>query len=270
MEIKAAPGSVSHDSILLTHGAPTARAYLLLHGLTASPLQFEAFGRILFERGANVYIPRLPRHGLADRLTTELEHLTAAELLEFAGRAAAYAATLGTQLGVVGFSVGGLLSAWIAQHVAVERATCIAPFLGLSWLPGILTGRAATFALALPNQFWWWDPVRRERLLPVHGYPRFATHAVAHAARVGHELLADARRHGPSARHVQIVVNASESTVNNRAARRLAAAWAGNRPDDVVLHRLEGLPASHDIIEPLRSPDIVRRVYPALLELVDR
>lgn len=261
---------MSHDSILLSHGAPTPRAYLLLHGLTASPPQFETFGRLLFERGANVFIPRLPRHGLADRLTTQLEDLTAAELRDFAGRAAAYAATLGTRLSVVGFSVGGLLAAWIGQHVAVERATCIAPFLGVAWIPHALTGRAARFALALPNQFWWWDPVQRERLLPAHGYPRFATHAVAHAARLGHEVLADAQRNAPMARHVAVVLNARESTVNNRAARRLAAAWALRKPGAIVLHRLKGLPASHDIIEPLRSPDIVRSVYPALVDLVDR
>jgi alpha-beta hydrolase superfamily lysophospholipase len=270
VESTGAPDFVSHDSILLSHGAPTPRAFLLLHGLTASPRQFETFGQMLFERGSNVFIPRLPRHGLADRLTTELGRLTSAELQEFAASTALFAASLGTQLEVVGFSVGGLLAAWIGQHVAVARATCIAPFLGVAWLPGVLTGRAARVALGLPNQFWWWDPVQRERLLPVHGYPRFATHAVAHAARLGHELISDARRAAPRAQNLQIVLNASESTVNNRAARQLAAAWARQRPNGIAVHRLEGLPVSHDIIEPLRSLDVVRRVYPALIDLVDR
>ena len=54
---------------LMTHGARTARAVVLLHGLTNCPEQFRALGERLYERGANVYIPRLPEHGLADRMT---------------------------------------------------------------------------------------------------------------------------------------------------------------------------------------------------------
>ena len=57
---------------LLTHGARAARAVVLLHGLTNCPEQFRALGERLYERGANVYIPRLPEHGLADRMTTAL------------------------------------------------------------------------------------------------------------------------------------------------------------------------------------------------------
>jgi hypothetical protein len=264
------PKIISHDSILLTHGEPAARAYLLLHGLTASPLQFAEFGRQLFERGANVYIPRLPRHGLADRLTTELEGLSAGELRSFALTSAAFARTLGERLTVVGFSVGGLLAAWIGQYVPVDRATAIAPFLGFAWLPRRLGGRAARFALRLPNRFLWWDPILRERQLPAHGYPRFATHAIGHAMALAQELMDAAERTQPVARDVQIVLNASESTVSNPQARRLAQLWSAHKGGRIVLHRLRGLPLSHDIIEPLRSPELARRVYPALLDLVER
>jgi len=264
------PAFVSHDSILLTHGRPTPRAFLLLHGLTASPRQFEAFGGLLFARGSNVFIPRLPRHGLADRLTTELKALTAEELRAFAERSVATAATLGERVVVVGFSVGGLLAAWIGQHVAVERATCIAPFLGVAWIPHALTARAARLTLAMPNQFWWWNPLARERMLPEHGYPRFATHAVAEAVRLAGDVLAAARAGPPAAGDVQIVLNASESTVSNAAARELARRWSIRRPGSIVLHRLRGLPPSHDIIEPLRSHALAARIYPTLVRLVDR
>jgi alpha-beta hydrolase superfamily lysophospholipase len=260
---------VSHDSILLSHGGKTRRAFLLLHGLTASPRQFEAFGRILHERGSNVFIPRLPRHGLSDRLTTALAHLTADELLQFSFAAVEAAEPLGEEVIAVGFSVGGLLSAVIGQYRPVARSISIAPFLGVAWLPPRLTARALRFALHAPNQFWWWDPMLRERQQPEHGYPRFATHAVAHAAGLGSRLLRDAARSKPAAADVRIVLNASETTVSNRAARRLAALWASRSPESTVLHRLKGLPPSHDIIEPMRSPEIVRAVYPALIDLVD-
>ena len=264
------PSSISHDSILLTRGEPTARAYLLLHGLTASPRQFAEFGRLLFERGANVSIPPLPRHGLTDRLTTELQDLSAAELRTFARASAAHAQTLGRKLTVIGFSVGGLLAAWIGQTMPVDRVVAIAPFLGVAWLPRRLTARAARVALRMPNRFLWWDPIKRERQMPAHGYPRFPTHAVAEAMTLGQELLAEAMREAPATRDVQVVLNASEAAINNPAAEKLAALWSAHEGGRIVLHRLNGLPPSHDIIEPLRAPHIARSVYAALLDLVER
>ncbi len=268
--VPGAPSTISHDSILLTHAEPVQRAYVLFHGLTASPRQFEPFGRMLFERGANVYIPRLPRHGLADRLTTELEGLTAAELRAFGLASIGFARSLAPRVHVVGFSVGGLLAAWIAQHAQVERVTCVAPFLGVAFLPKRFAAGAANVVRSWPNRFLWWDPMKRERQLPDHGYPRFATHAVAEALDLANEVMTDAERHEPAAREVQIVLNASESTVNNPEARRLAALWSARKGNRIVLHRLRGLPPSHDIIEPLRSPEVVERVYPQLVDFVDR
>jgi len=267
VDITEAPGFVSHESILLTHGVRTPRAFLLLHGLTASPLQFETFGRMLFEGGANVIIPRLPRHGYANRLTTELQGLTADELRTFADATFAEAAELGERVTAIGFSVGGLLAAYIGQHHPIERATAIAPFLGVAWIPQALMARAARLTLAMPNQFWWWNPVQRERMLPAHGYPRFATHAVAQAAHLAEELIAAAEVRAPLADDLQIILNESESTVSNPAARRLARAWAAHRPGRIILHRLRGLPLSHDIIEPLGS-GVAQEFYPKLLELV--
>ncbi len=270
VDITGSPVFVSHDSILLSHGHATPRAFVLFHGLTASPRQFLAFGEMLFARGSNVIIPRLPRHGLSDRLTTELEGLTADELRAFARATVATAQALGDAIVVVGFSVGGLLAAWIAQNFEIEGATCIAPFLGVSWIPHALTARAARATLAMPNQFWWWNPLVRERMMPAHGYPRFATHAVAQAVRLAGEVFTSARESGPQARDVQIVLNASESTVSNAAARDLARIWQARRTDGIVLHQLHGLPPSHDIIEPDRSSALAARVYPTLVRLVDR
>jgi len=56
-----APGA---RSILLTGGAPTPRVIVLLHGLTDSPRQFERLAYLLYADGNNVYVPRLPEHGL--------------------------------------------------------------------------------------------------------------------------------------------------------------------------------------------------------------
>ncbi len=270
MDITGSSAFVSYDSILLQHDVPVRRAYVLLHGLTASPPQFAAFGRLLFDRGANVLIPRLPHHGYADRLTPALRALTAEELRVFAAASVERAASLADEVVVVGFSVGGLLAAWIGQRYPVARVTAIAPFFGVAWLPGRLTSPLARIALVAPNRYLWWNPVLRGSLMPAHGYPRVPTHALAQAAQLGQEVLRDAARVRPAASDVQIVVNASEAAVSNATARDLARSWARSTGQRIVLHRLRGLPASHDIIEPERNPDIVRRLYPALVDLVDR
>jgi pimeloyl-ACP methyl ester carboxylesterase len=269
MELTEAPSFVSHQSILLSHGARTPKAFLLLHGLTASPLQFASFGELLFARGANVFIPRLPRHGLSDRLTTSLAGLTADELDAFAREAVGAASALGLRLTVVGFSLGGLLAAWIAQHFEVERVVPIAPFLGVAFVPRRVAPSLARLALRLPNQFVWWHPVLRERLLPEHGYPRYSTHALAQSYHLVQRLLSAAAHEAPRTHEIEIVLNASETAVNNRSARRLGHLWSARLARAVPVRSLSGLPPSHDIIEPLATPRLAPRVYPRLLELID-
>jgi pimeloyl-ACP methyl ester carboxylesterase len=239
----------------------------LLHGLTASPKQFERFGRLLFERGHNVHIPRLPHHGYADRMTTALARLTAGELKATALDALGRARELGEEITVVGFSAGGTVAAWIAQTQAVEHAVVIAPFLGSLWIPQACSQTVARWADALPNLFIWWDPVKRERQMPEHGYPRYATHAVVAVYRLGAEVLRAAKDAPPSSARVIVVVNQSETTCNNHAIARLHAAWQGHAPERCTLVRLTGLPPSHDIIEPERRAWSVERIYPKLLEL---
>ncbi len=270
MEITEPGPFVSHHSILLSNGARTKRAYVLLHGMSASPKQFAEFAAQLHARGSNVLVPRLPQHGYGDRMSTALADLTAPELRSFALRAIDRARELGDDLHVVGFSLGGLLAAWIAQHVAVARVTAIAPFLGVLGFPRRLAPGITQLALAAPNRMLWWDPIRRERLGPEHGYPRFATHAVAQASRLANELLARAASDAPQAAEIGIVINDGEMTVNNRAARNLAWLWSRSEAERTHLYRMKGLGLSHDIIETMRSPDILRRVYPPLIDFVAR
>ena len=251
------------------HGRRRARAVVLLHGMSASPPQFERFARDLFARGHNVVVPRLPRHGHADRLSTALAQLRPDDLYEAVGEYVAIGRELGERVTIAGFSLGGLLAAWTAQHHDVDRCVAIAPFLGVSWLPGLLMTGAAELLLRIPNRFHWWDPILRERQMPEHGYPRYSTHAVAHAFRIARELLVEARNSAPRARHVVLIANERESTVNNRAIHRLYRHWRALHPDMVELAILRGLPRSHDVVEPLRRGDLAERAYPMLLQAID-
>ena len=114
-------------SILLTHGQRTERTLVFFHGYTNCPQQFRDLGHIFYELGYNVLIPRLPRHGLADRKVENLSPLKAEELRECADTSVDIACGIGRKVYVAGLSAGGTLSAWIAQNRSeVTRAVLIA------------------------------------------------------------------------------------------------------------------------------------------------
>ncbi len=238
--------------------------------MSASPTQFQRVARDLYERGYNVLAPRLPRHGHADPLSNALERLRPEDLYEAVGEYVEVARELGERVTVAGFSLGGLLTAWAAQHYAVDRAVPIAPFFGISWIPNRLMGPVTDRLLRMPNRFHWWNPILRERqFLATNGYPRYATHAIAHSYRIARALLDEAESSRPAASHVTIVANATEIAVNNYAIRRLYEHWHRLHPESVELAVITGLPLSHDIVSPLRRWRLADRAHPHLLGAID-
>jgi pimeloyl-ACP methyl ester carboxylesterase len=223
---------------------------------------------MLFERGHNVLIPRLPHHGHRDRMTTALARLTQDDLKRSALEACEAARGLGERVEVVGFSTGGTMAAWLAQTQPISNAVIVAPFLGSMWLHRRLATPVARLTLRAPNAFPWWDPVKRGALRPEHGYPRYSTHAAARVYLLGRETMELARAAVPLAERIVLVLNPREHTVNNAAVGELFRRWESRRAR-VELVRLTGLPRSHDIIEPERRVDPVKRVYPRLLDILE-
>lgn len=251
------------------HPARQPRAIVLIHGLSASPAQFERVAQDLFERGHNVLVPRLPKHGHANPLSTALERLRDHDLYEAATQYVAVARELGDRVTIAGFSLGGLLAAWIGQHYDIARCVPIAPFFGVSLIPNRFMGAVAERLLRVPNRFHWWNPILRDRQTPSNGYPRYATHAVAHSYRIARLLLDEARTSRPRAEQFAIVTNAAEVAVNNYAIRRLYKSWRRQCPGAVEMARITGLPPSHDIVSPLRPWRLADRVHPHLLRAID-
>lgn len=231
---------------------------ILLHGLTASPPAWGSIAAALNIAGATVVVLRLPLHGHADRLTSALRGLSADGLTSDLRAVITAVARLEKRIVIGGHSLGGTLAIHAAATLPhVDRIVAVAPFLGVAGLPHELHAPLIPMIRALPNVFLWWDPIDRERQQPVHGYPRYPLHAVAVGIEIADAVYDDANR-GPQAQAIDLVINAQESSVNNRAVRRLAQRWRrANAP--VAVHELVGLPPSHDIIEPARPNSLRAR-----------
>lgn len=256
---------------LLTHGARTPQVVVLLHGLTNCPAQFDSLGGMVFRRGANVLIPRLPRHGFADHMTEELSRANAVELRAFADRVIDAAAGLGDSVTMVGLSVGGTLALWAAQErPEVDRAVMIAPMIGVARARGRWTPIVTRLAGALPNLFIWWDDARKQDLPgPKHVYPRFATRAIAATLHLGWTVLEDARRVAPACRSLAMVTVGGDIAVDNGLCAEVVAAWRRHGAHDVTTYEFPAaLHLNHDVVDPEQVGGNPAITYPVLARLI--
>lgn len=251
---------------LLEHGRRTALAVVLLHGFTNNPAQYAQLAPLLHERGATVFVPRMPEHGDRDRLTDRIARLTAEMLLESAGEAMDIACGLGASVGVLGISMGGTLAAYFAQNRGIAVAVPVAPDFAMLQLPYPASRALARIFLALPNFFTWWDPRQRAHQRPLTAYPRFSTRALMQTLRIGDDVYAAAQRRRALADRIVTVVNRCDPAVNNEVARHVSSSWSGWNRSGVEYVELRGLPENHDIIDPQNPLACTDRVYPKLLE----
>jgi hypothetical protein len=273
-KIARAPSTLSEAGRprVFLHDAPTEHVFVLMHGLTNSPEQFDKLGRILFERGHNVVIPRTPGHGKADLMTDALSVFTAKAMLDYANLAITLARPLGRQLTVAGLSVNGATAAWVAQNRAdVDRAVMLAPFFAPRGLPRFAVKPLARLLIRLPNAFLWWDPVHKDQFFAdSHAYPRFSTRSIGETMRLGAGVFGESETSGPACGSILIVTTASDLAANNALTAHLAANWLKHRPGSVAAYEF---PASekvpHDFIDPSQSDQRVDIVYPRLIEMLE-
>jgi carboxylesterase len=258
-------------TLLLTHGHATSRVIVLLHGLTNCPAQFDSIAQLSFARGANVFVPRLPRHGCADRMTDELGLMNADELREFTDRVLDAARGLGDSMTVAGLSVGGTLAAWAAvERHDVDRAVLIAPLFGIALAPGALTPAIGRVAGLAPNFFMWWDPRLKERIGgPQHVYPRFSTHSIAATIQIGAVTLERARRAGAACRSLAVVTVGSDLAVDNGQSAGLVAACRAHGECNIETYQFpKALGLNHDIVDPEQVGGDPSLTYPVLMGFI--
>jgi carboxylesterase len=259
-------------TLLLTQGDKVDNVIVFLHGFTSCPAQFAQLGAEYFEKGYNVYIPRLPRHGTKDRQGNPLKGLTAEELAEFATRSVDIAQGLGARVIVAGLSGGGSMTTWLSQERSdVDLAVPIAPFLGVGFIPRILNRPLTNLLLLAPDIFQWWDPKNKENNpnSTPYSYTRYPTHSLLENMRLGFAAEADAKRVRPAAAAILVITNANDGSVNNEIIADFEEMWLVHGEQFLQTFQFPkefGLP--HDLISPERADGNIEVVYSKLHELI--
>jgi carboxylesterase len=247
------------------HDEPVERVVLAMHGYTNSPRQYDALAPLLHADGYNVIAPRFPYHGYADRLTPEIAKLRFADWAAAAIEFVTIAADAGVRVVTLGISVAATVAAWLAAYFPVDLAIALSPFVAVRFVSGRANDALIAVLRSVPDQFVWWDPIRKADQLPLHAYPRFSLHTLASSLVLG-DTLASFRSdaHG---RHVALVLNANEPIVNNHVAQqRFARLTERNITVETIVGR--DWPARHDVIEPTLPGAPDSRVYGLIRELV--
>jgi len=256
---------------LLDDGRRTERAIVLIHGFTSCPKMYEPLAAELHRAGANVLIPRLPRHGLADRMAGELSHLSASELTAAVSEALEIAAGLGEKVTVAGLSLGGILAAWLAQfRPGVDRAVVMAPLFSIPVVPEWFSDLLGFVADQVPNFYIWWDwKAKAHPPGPPYAYPRFPSHAYGEMLKLAHEVKSTARREPPrSPGDIRVVVNLADPAVNNVATSRVVDAWRRHGASLKAYEFPRELGLGHDIVSPEQTYARTDITYPVLLDWI--
>ncbi len=254
---------------LWTHGQKTPRVLVYFHGYTNCPAQLDQLGETLYQKGFNVYVPRLPFHGLKDLMTTQQANLTADMLVRLTNDSIDIAHGLGESVTVMGLSAGGVMAAYAAQFRGdVDLAVVIGPSFGIPFAPSFVSSFAEFIVPHIPNIFIWWDPRVKEKIQgPPYGYPRFSTHALIQVFKAGESVLAEAKHKPPAAKQVILITTAADTAIHLPTAHKLGKEWKTSAPDRVQVREFaKDDNIIHDMIDPRQTAQQIDVVYPVILK----
>ena len=252
-------------SRLLVHGEKTPRVYVMVHGTTNSPEQWQELGDTLYNQGHNVLILRMPYHGLESHRVSELKRLSAPDLRAYADQAVDIAAGLGDEIVVVGISGGGAVASWMAQNrPEVDRALALAPFFGVNGVPNFAGTLLMNAFSRLPNIVLD-DPLEPRRDWVYRGE---ATRGVAAFLALGHSVMQDARKGAGPGGQMIVVTTARDNTANNHATAKLVDLWQQAGSEVVTFEFEPSLDIPHNSVDPAADAAKKQLVYEQLLKLL--
>lgn len=236
-------------SIAELTGARTPVALVIFHGYTNTPDGFRLVAKAYREQGYNVWVPRMPHHGLADKMTDEFSRLTAEELRAYADAAIDVAAGLGEKVWVMGLSGGGALATWAAaERPEVARTILISPLLNPGGYPSWeVPPMARALRLSPVDAYNWWAPEKGADNVAGMIYPRYSLKGIA--AFLGVRLWLDRAPAGVVKGTVLLIRNAGDASIdadfNEQLVRRITPA------DQVEIYQIPASAhLSHDYVAP--------------------
>lgn len=249
-----------------THGGKTAKAVVLIHGLTNSPRQFEEIGRQLYNDGYNVLIPRMPYHGLLSHTVSELGNVHASDLQSFSDEVVDMAAGLGDQLTVVGLSGGGTIAADIVQNRGdVDKVVLIAPLFGLHGLPWFADKFLGNMFSRIPNI----DVSSSSEPPRESVYLGWSSRGVAEYLIFSRVAQPQDGNPGPAVRNIVLVTNANDHTVNNDISKAVVSEWEANGAKVTRYEFEASLELPHDYIDITSVGSRSQWVYPIVIGLIE-
>lgn len=253
-----------------SQGRRSARAIVFYHGYTNAPPQFDRLGEEFFKRGYNVFIPRLPYHGLNDPMTAEQGKLTAEDLVRSCQESIDIAVGLGEHVSVCGISCGGVMTTWVAQYRSdVDLAVAIAPSAGLPFVPMWVSTLFRNIAPRLKNSYIWWDPRVKDQIVgPPYAYPRFSTHSLAEIFRLGRHIYDTSANMPPRAKRLKSITSEFDTAVQNSITHDIFDHWERH----VAMIERYTFPAAqrvwHDMIDPNQIFQQVDLTYPVIVRML--
>lgn len=259
-------------TILMTHGAKTAKTIAFIHGYPSSPAPFKEISAQFFERGYNVLAMTLPYHGLADRMNSEHEKLRAEDFIRYADNVVDIARGLGDHVTMAGISCGGLITGWAAQQRQdIDLAVLISPGFGFKAMPRFWTPLMAWAFRVLPNSYLWDDPQKKADNSRPYNYLRLSTHALGQILKLSRSIQLLTQRKAPAADSILVITNLNDPAVDNFVTEEVVNLWRTRWAKEVQTYQFAAnLGLGHDIIS-VGDPNMnVAVVYPKLLELIDQ
>ena len=253
----------------MTHGQKVDQVIVLVHGYTNCPKEFVDLGKEFYDLGYNVLIAPLPHHGLKNRLTDEQGDLNANELAAYTDEVVDIARGLGNHLTIMGYSCGGVVTAWAAQNRSdVDTAVVMSPAFGYQAIPTLLTAPVMNYVIAAPDVFEWWDPEVQAAASPDYTYPRYSKHALAQIMRLGFSVQVKSWFSTPLAKQVIVVTNANDDSVNNELTARVARHWLDHDAQLIKYEFPASLQLPHDLVDSNKPKSNTVVVNEKLIELV--
>ena len=252
-------------SLLLGLGDRTPRAYVRIHGLTNSPLQWLELARMLHSRGHNVLILRLPYHGLRSSRVSELRRLRPEDLRAYADAAVDIGAGLGDEVVVAGISGGATIAAWVAvSRSDVDRALLLAPFFGINGMSARANTLLMNLFARLPNLNFY----HRFELHRAWAYRGQSSRGVAAFLRLARQVRQAAEGGIVPTGTIAVITTATDDTANNAITAGLLDNWRGAGVPVITYEFGPDQLIAHNSVDPAADEGKRRAVHDRILTLL--